>query len=108
MPTRTIFGHVDKEGKIVSGSGDFTIYNHGHFGKQIFVIAFNQPFLEPPTVVASLASTNPYDAEYETEQYSEPSQGCVVGGLFPDHALVFYVEKELGFSFIATGLEWDF
>ncbi|MGK7953922.1 MAG: hypothetical protein AB4063_01430 [Crocosphaera sp.] len=105
MPTRTVFGHVDKEGKIVSGSGDFTIHNHSYPDKQVFVIAFNQPFLEPPTVVASLASTNPWDAEEETDRYSEPSQGCVVGGIFPDHALVFYLEKTLGFSFIATGLE---
>ncbi|MDJ0661786.1 MAG: hypothetical protein QNJ42_20230 [Crocosphaera sp.] len=105
MQTRTVFGHVDRDGNILSGSGDFTIHNHHSPGKQVFVIAFNQPFLQPPTVVASLASTNPWDAEYETDRYSEPSQGCVVGGIFPDHALVFYVEEALGFSFIAIGLE---
>lgn len=50
MTTQTLFGVIDANGIVVSGSGGFSAQN---LQRGVYSISFNTPFSSPPAIVAS-------------------------------------------------------
>lgn len=103
MALRTVHGIVAKDGRIISGEG-FKAYKVDSYS---FRLVFDQYFDKPPTVVASIYSEEINNGYYETDRYSEASQGCIVSGLegapiTHDGFSVFF-QEDMGFNFIAMG-----
>ena len=100
----TIYGVVERDGTIISGSSFFEVYKVDQYS---FRVVFKQPFEEPAAITATLYSKEINNAYYETSQYSKESQGCIVSGLegsplTVDGFSIFYSE-DVGFCFTATG-----
>lgn len=53
---RIVYGYVDLDGNIISGSGDFT--SKAASGDGIYQILFDTPFTKTPSVVATAAKNN--------------------------------------------------
>lgn len=107
METKIIHGIVDFNGNIIESSnngGDFEIYKAD---RHSFRVIFKTPFANTPTVVTTLYSQEISQAYFESDEYSTPSQGCIVSGLEGTPLTnigfsVFYAE-EMGFTFMAIG-----
>ncbi len=107
MGTRIVHAMINRDGKIVSGSNDGNDIEVHKLNDNSYHIIFKTEFSTPPTVTASLFSEEIDGAYYESSDYSEKSQGCIVSGLefapiTTSGFSVFYRER-LGFSFIAIG-----
>ncbi|MCE2030388.1 hypothetical protein [Sessilibacter corallicola] len=107
MSTKIVHAMIDRAGKVINGSNGGNDIEVHRLDDKSYRIIFKTEFMTPPTVTASLFSTEIYQAFHEASGFSEPSQGCIISGLeFADMTTygfsVFFLE-DMGFNFIAIG-----